>query len=597
MKKYFRITLTVLLMQAVCTLLLSLKTDPKGIVGKIDNKTYTFEEYNNILNNYYNYWSAREGKLSAERKKELNDQCWEELIGRTIYDREIKRRGVVVTDQEAYDKAINSTPEQIKQIEALKTDGKFDVEKFKKALEMDPKFKESVYSYMKDTMIYDKLFAVLKSQAKAKPDSVRDAWMKNNNTVSAKIIVFDYNKQPDPSVTDEEALEYYNNNLQNYRKNPARRYRFVKITGEKYAQAQADSIYQVLMQGGDFAELAKKYSGDPGSAINGGDLGWFGRGKMVKPFEEAAFALADSAISPPVKSQFGWHIIQTLEKRKNAEGEDEIHARHILIKSEPADSTKQIMQKTAEELASAAKAEGLSQAAFEMHYDVSETQEFFANDRFVRELGPFPELVTDAFANPLGYQPPLQTAKNGDILICELSDSLDFHYSRFEKERDGIINTLKREKRIAANRDFARQFYEKHKGEDYIAAAEKDSLKIVEANGIKEDGYIPEIGTVKALNDSLLAHSAGEFTGLIQDENNVYLAKITQRNKPTLAQWNKVKSKEMAKANESVKMNYLNSWYYNQRQKIKIEDNRKDYYDLSKPQSSQGGQQIKLSPQ
>jgi len=75
------------------------------------------------------------------------------------------------------------------------------------------------------------------------------------------------------------------------------------------------------------------------------------------------------------------------------------------------------------------------------------------------------------------------------------------------------------------------------------------------------------------------------------------LAKITQRNKPTLAQWNKVKSKEMAKANESVKMNYLNSWYYNQRQKIKIEDNRKDYYDLSKPQSSQGGQQIKLSPQ
>ncbi len=78
--------------------------------------------------------------------------------------------------------------------------------------------------------------------------------------------------------------------------------------------ALAEELHQRLADGEDFAALAEEYSDDTGSAINGGDLGWFGRGVMVPAFEEAAFALEPDEISEPVATDFGYHIIQVLEK-------------------------------------------------------------------------------------------------------------------------------------------------------------------------------------------------------------------------------------------------------------------------------------------
>ncbi|MDB5531468.1 MAG: Peptidylprolyl isomerase [Devosia sp.] len=81
---------------------------------------------------------------------------------------------------------------------------------------------------------------------------------------------------------------------------------------------EADAIEQQLKDGGDFAAIAKEKSIDPGAA-NGGDLGFFSKGMMVGPFEDAAFALTDvGQISAPVESQFGWHIIKLEEKRESA---------------------------------------------------------------------------------------------------------------------------------------------------------------------------------------------------------------------------------------------------------------------------------------
>lgn len=77
-------------------------------------------------------------------------------------------------------------------------------------------------------------------------------------------------------------------------------------------EAEAKTIYNFLKQGSDFAAFAKSSSKDTGSAVNGGDLGWFGRGQMVSEFETAAFSLKVGEISEPVKTQFGYHIIQVL---------------------------------------------------------------------------------------------------------------------------------------------------------------------------------------------------------------------------------------------------------------------------------------------
>jgi peptidyl-prolyl cis-trans isomerase SurA len=92
------------------------------------------------------------------------------------------------------------------------------------------------------------------------------------------------------------------------------------------AREFAASLIDSIKNGADFAELAKKYSDDPGSAIQGGDLGWVKRGVFYPEFEAAAYQLAKGQLSDVIESPVGFHVIQMIERR----GES-IHVRHILI--------------------------------------------------------------------------------------------------------------------------------------------------------------------------------------------------------------------------------------------------------------------------
>ena len=81
------------------------------------------------------------------------------------------------------------------------------------------------------------------------------------------------------------------------------------------AKKQVDSLYQVVLAGADFAEVATANSDDKGSAMRGGDLGWFGRGMMVQPFENITFAMNPGEMSEPFPTRFGWHFVKLYEKR------------------------------------------------------------------------------------------------------------------------------------------------------------------------------------------------------------------------------------------------------------------------------------------
>jgi peptidyl-prolyl cis-trans isomerase C len=115
-----------------------------------------------------------------------------------------------------------------------------------------------------------------------------------------------------PQVTDEAVKARYDQDYAGKAGETEVHARHILVPDE----ATAKKVIAELKKGGDFAALSKQYSKDPGAAQQGGDLGFFKKTDMVPEFADTAFALKDKEVTPvPVKTQFGWHVIQTLEHR------------------------------------------------------------------------------------------------------------------------------------------------------------------------------------------------------------------------------------------------------------------------------------------
>ena len=120
---------------------------------------------------------------------------------------------------------------------------------------------------------------------------------------------------------DEDLREYYEENIERFVSNEERRSRHILIqideeVSEESALNLVTTIKNRLSDGEDFASLAKEFSKDPGSAENGGDLGWAERGLFVPEFDDVLFSLEKDQVSEPVKTQFGYHIIQLNELKE-----------------------------------------------------------------------------------------------------------------------------------------------------------------------------------------------------------------------------------------------------------------------------------------
>jgi parvulin-like peptidyl-prolyl isomerase len=111
------------------------------------------------------------------------------------------------------------------------------------------------------------------------------------------------------------------------------------------ARARAEEVLAELRTGREFEAVARQFSDDPGSREQGGDLGWFGRGRMVPSFEGAAFDAPPGELVGPVESPFGFHVLQVTDQRP-----EEVRARHVLIAFERTDADRVRARERAEEL-------------------------------------------------------------------------------------------------------------------------------------------------------------------------------------------------------------------------------------------------------
>lgn len=139
-----------------------------------------------------------------------------------------------------------------------------------------------------------------------------------------------------PPVTEADMRQYLEENRARLGERPATvvfEQVVVPVTATDSAMSKArllaDSVYALALAGEDFAELARRFSQDPGTRERGGDLGYFRDGDMVNEFSRAAFSMRPGQISPPIKTSFGYHVIK-LERIRSSERQ----ARHILIRPE-----------------------------------------------------------------------------------------------------------------------------------------------------------------------------------------------------------------------------------------------------------------------
>jgi peptidyl-prolyl cis-trans isomerase SurA len=148
--------------------------------------------------------------------------------------------------------------------------------------------------------------------------------------------------QSKTTVTDSEVRAYFDANRDSIGRKPETlTLAHILIAFEpdtlqvRRARARADSLRNLIVKGRPFDQVARDFSDDPSSKI-GGDLGTFGRGVMVAEFEDVAFKLKPMEVSQPVRSRFGFHIIQVLKHEAATDStEERIHARHVMVQAKP----------------------------------------------------------------------------------------------------------------------------------------------------------------------------------------------------------------------------------------------------------------------
>jgi peptidyl-prolyl cis-trans isomerase D len=217
------------------------------------------------------------------------------------------------------------------------------------------------------------------------------------------------------------------------------------------ALESAETALERIRAGEEFTALASELSEDVGSKDKGGDLGFFERGQMVPPFEEAAFALEPGQLSEPVKSAFGYHIIQVEEHRAAVhrpfeEVQDQL-ARELL----GSDVARRESAETAEELASAVRdGTSLEEAARSLDLTLERSGLLTRRlDGFVPGLGPMPELLATAFSLEPGESSPRIFEREGTHALVQLLERVEPDPKLVEQDLEQTRTELLQSKRIA----------------------------------------------------------------------------------------------------------------------------------------------------
>ncbi|MDR2584042.1 MAG: peptidylprolyl isomerase [Fibromonadaceae bacterium] len=302
----------------------------------------------------------------------------------------------------------------------------------------------------------------------------------------------------------------------------------------------AKMLLAQIREGADFADIARNSSEDPGSAAQGGELGdYTPHGTWVAEFDSVAFALDSGKISEPVRSQFGYHIIQSLGKRIEND-EEQVKARHILLvvnaTSETIDSLEAILNEVKTDVDNgksfeeAAKAKNLT----------PQNSNWFKRGGEVSELGHISGLSSYAFFNPLR---PKEDSKTSEILqnpkwvaLFEKAGNLAAGSRSEEFAKTKIEQNLKSKAKAVAIADYLKANTSKLSEITVLDSASKNILEkaSIDSLSVSFESYLPGLGyATPEVYNALSTAKEGTWSGPYISTQNAVLIKILKKTVPS----------------------------------------------------------------
>lgn len=364
-------------------------------VAVINGEKVPWQSYYNLYQNLYqNEVANRDTDLPESRVKELEQIAFNQLLQDRLLMQQADKNNITVTDKELYAYLRFTPPDYVRSIPQFQTNGQFDQQKYAQAMvqpEAAP-FWASVEQVARQDLRKLKMQEQVIQAAIVTENEVKDAFMADQEKLTVGVATVPYNSRVQPKVefTDDQLQAYYNEHIDDFKKEERRTLKVAVIDKEpteldwERVGLQMKDIYDSAKAGEDFAELAKRYSAD-NSASNGGDLGWFPQGQMVQEFDTRAFELKDGDISEPFRTQFGWHIMKHHGYRTDTEvprGKTEkekvkkAHVSHILLRVAPSQETLDQGYQTLVDFQALAKKVGFDSAAVATGLTIRETEPF-----------------------------------------------------------------------------------------------------------------------------------------------------------------------------------------------------------------------------
>jgi len=342
-----------------------------------------------------------------------------------------------------------------------------------------------------------------------------------------------------PKVTDAQVQAYYNAHLADYQVKDQVKARHILIAvpegadakTDAAAKAKAQGILDQLHHGGDFAALAKANSDDPGSKDNGGDLGFFQKGKMVPAFEQAAFALQPGQISGLVKTSFGYHIIQ-VEEKQTAHTKPLAEVQSTILPVIQQQEVGAAEQAYANQLTNQAKKQGLDKTAAAHNLHVV-TSDYLPSTGTVAGVSDGSAMLAGAFSASKGAAP--QSASVGDgFAVYQVVDIKPAHAPTFDEYKAHILADYRQQKvpelldaELKKLDDRAKALGDLHK-----AAAEMN-IPVKTSDLVGKDGQVPDVGSMAGPASVAFSLAKGAVSGPLNTGQSGIVLQVDDKQEPS----------------------------------------------------------------